>query len=49
MNPGSVSIPKEHSRHGYMIIEHGEFVWKDLDGNERMKWRKTNDNESNSF
>ncbi len=33
MNPGSVSIPKENSRHGYMIFEHGEFIWKDFDGN----------------
>ncbi|MBR5311161.1 MAG: phosphodiesterase [Oscillospiraceae bacterium] len=33
MNPGSVSIPKENSHHGYMIFEHGEFLWKDFDGN----------------
>lgn len=33
MNPGSVSIPKENSSHGYMIFEHGEFIWKDFDGN----------------
>lgn len=32
MNPGSVSIPKEGSAHGYMIYD-GEFIWKDLDGN----------------
>jgi len=32
MNPGSVSIPKENSWHGYMILENGKFVWKDLDG-----------------
>ena len=32
MNPGSVSIPKEGSWHGYMIYENGTFVWKDLDG-----------------
>ena len=31
MNPGSVSIPKEGSAHGYMIFD-GNFVWKDLDG-----------------
>lgn len=36
MNPGSVSIPKEGSHHGYMIIEDGEFVWKDLDGNKML-------------
>ena len=33
MNPGSVSIPKEGSAHGYMICEGGEFTWKDLEGN----------------
>ena len=33
MNPGSVSIPKEGSRHGYMILQDGDFRWKDLDGN----------------
>lgn len=32
MNPGSVSIPKEDSHHGYMIFQGGEFLWKDLDG-----------------
>ena len=33
MNPGSVSIPKENSRHGYMVFENGKFIWKDFDGN----------------
>lgn len=33
MNPGSVSIPKENSHHGYMVLEEGLFQWKDLDGN----------------
>ncbi len=33
MNPGSVSIPKENSPHGYMIFEDGIFEWKDLLGN----------------
>ena len=32
MNPGSVSIPKGSSAHGYMIYD-GAFIWKDLDGN----------------
>lgn len=32
LNPGSVSIPKEDSWHGYMTLENGGFVWKDLDG-----------------
>lgn len=32
LNPGSVSIPKENSEHGYMIIEDQTAVWKNLDG-----------------
>ena len=32
LNPGSVSIPKENSHHGYMILENGEFIWKDFNG-----------------
>ena len=32
MNPGSVSIPKEDSHHGYMTLEAGRFHWKDFDG-----------------
>ena len=30
VNPGSVSIPKNGSGHGYMILE-DDFVWKELD------------------
>ena len=33
MNPGSVSIPKNGSCHGYMTLENGVFTWKDLEGN----------------
>lgn len=36
MNPGSVSIPKESSEHGYMILEGKKFSWKSLDGTEYM-------------
>ena len=32
LNPGSVSIPKEESWHGYMVLEDGKFIWKNLDG-----------------
>ena len=32
MNPGSVSLPKENSYHGYMILDDQTFIWKDLDG-----------------
>ena len=31
-NPGSVSIPKENSARGYMILQEDCAVWKDLDG-----------------
>ena len=30
LNPGSVSIPKENSRHSYMTLEDGLFQWKDI-------------------
>lgn len=36
MNPGSVSIPKENSWHGYMIIENGTYTWYDFDGNSHI-------------
>ena len=38
MNPGSVSIPKENSHHGYMTLEDGVFVWKNFEGNEVMSY-----------
>ena len=34
LNPGSVAIPKEDSRHSYMMLENNEFVWKDLESKE---------------
>ena len=39
LNPGSVSIPKENSWHGYMMLENGCFQWKDLDGTVQMEHR----------
>lgn len=33
VNPGSVSIPKNGSAHGYMILDGSNLFWKDLDGN----------------
>lgn len=39
INPGSVSIPKENSRHSYIILEE-QFVWKDLEGNVYMTERE---------
>ncbi len=32
VNPGSVSLPKENSAHGYMTVEDGKLMWKTLDG-----------------
>lgn len=32
LNPGSVSIPKEGSAHGYMTLTENEICWKDLAG-----------------
>ena len=39
LNPGSVSIPKEGSARSYMIWEDGDFIWKNLDGEEYMTWK----------
>ncbi len=33
MNPGSVSIPKENSHHGYILFDENVFLWKDFDNN----------------
>ena len=38
LNPGSVSIPKEESWHGYMTLEENRFLWKDLSGEIRMEY-----------
>ena len=32
LNPGSVSIPKEETAHGYMILEADRAEWKNLAG-----------------
>lgn len=40
MNPGSVSIPKEGSHHGYMVLDAGKFVWKDFDGTILMEYKR---------
>ncbi len=37
-NPGSVSIPKEQSPHSYMILEDKCLIWKDLEGQEYMRF-----------
>lgn len=38
MNPGSVSIPKENSHHGYMTFENSKFIWKSLDGDIKYEY-----------
>lgn len=35
MNPGAVSLPKQDSWRGYMILETNRAVWKELDGTVR--------------
>ena len=40
MNPGSTSIPKEGSHHGYMTLDKGIFLWKDFEGATIMEYRK---------
>lgn len=32
VNPGSVSLPKNGSYHGYIVLENGTFTFKDLSG-----------------
>ena len=32
LNPGSISIPKEGSKHGYIVYENRKFTFKDLSG-----------------
>ncbi len=39
INPGSVSIPKENSHHGYMVIDDEKIVWKTLEGEEVKSYK----------
>jgi putative phosphoesterase len=32
LNPGSVSIPKDNSVNGYMLLQDNTFIWKSFDG-----------------
>ncbi len=32
LNPGSVSLPKGGSAHGYMLLSDGVFLWRDMAG-----------------
>lgn len=38
LNPGSVSIPKNESWRGYLMLEDGVFTWKELDGTVRQEF-----------
>lgn len=38
LNPGSISIPKEESKHSYMILTDDKFEWKGLDGKKYNKY-----------
>lgn len=38
MNPGSVSIPKDGTARGYMMLENGMFTWKTLAGDVINRW-----------
>ena len=38
INPGSISIPKENSPHGYLILEGTQLTWKNLDGESYMEY-----------
>ncbi|MBQ8432264.1 MAG: phosphodiesterase [Clostridia bacterium] len=38
LNPGSVSIPKENTPHGYLILEDTTFIWKTLEGTPYLKY-----------
>ncbi len=38
MNPGSVSIPKENSAHGYMLLSENTAEWKTLDDEVYMSY-----------
>ena len=38
INPGSVSIPKENSPHGYLILDGNRLTWKSLDGTPYLEY-----------
>ncbi len=38
LNPGSVSIPKEQSPRGYLVLEAGQYRWCTLDGTVYHTW-----------
>ena len=38
-NPGSVAIPKQGSKNGYMTLENGLFVWKSFEDGEYARFQ----------
>ena len=38
-NPGSVSIPKNGSKNGYMTLENGLFIWKSFEEGEYARYQ----------
>ena len=38
VNPGSVSLPKDDSVNGYMIVTDEALVWKNMDGDQIMRY-----------
>ena len=38
MNPGSVSLPKNGTARGYMMLENQVFEWKTLDGKTTLRY-----------
>ena len=38
VNPGSVSIPKEDTKRGYIILENGVFTFHDIEGDYLMEY-----------
>lgn len=48
LNPGSVSIPKEGSKHSYMILENNTFLWKDLETGDTYQVFQLGDSEGSS-
>ena len=39
INPGSVSIPKENSYNGYILLDGNEFIFKTLDGEIKKRYK----------
>ena len=39
LNPGSISLPKNNSKHSYMIIEDYKLIWKSLDGDINYEYK----------